>query len=149
MPLQIVYHFEQHLTHLTYPEVGETVGAPQMTSQPTSSIPPCPRPLSGPHPVSGCPFSDVVLPSLSLSASRSLSPHCALYKIVLASPFDLTTCPYHFSLRFHCGQSGGHQKARWIVEFVFFHHHWWCGLCTRCRGVCKSISSLWPAYLLF
>ena len=31
--------------------------------------------------------------------------------------------------------SGGHQKARWIIEFVFLLPHWWCGLCTRCRGL--------------
>ena len=55
---------------------------------------------------------------LFLCLPLSLSPCNVPCKIVLARPFDLTTCPYHFSLRFSLW-SGGHQKARWIVEFVF------------------------------
>ena len=46
-----------------------------------------------------CPFSDVVFPTLLLSAPSS--PPCTVpCKIVLASPDDLDTCPNHFNLRF-------------------------------------------------
>ena len=42
---------------------------------------------------------------LFLCMHLALCPCTVPCKIVLASPFDFTTCPYHFSLRFfHCGQ---------------------------------------------
>ena len=64
-----------YILHITYPEVGETsetVGAPQKTSHPTSTFPPCSRPLSGPHPASGLSFLGWC-PPISFSVCLSLS----------------------------------------------------------------------------
>ena len=96
-------------------------------------------------------------PSFRPVHSRMLSSHLFLWmpvalcpctvpcKIVLASPFDRTTCPYHFSSLFfpHCSQKVI-KRPDGLLNSVCVFPHWWCGLCTRCRGVCKSISSLWP-----
>ena len=102
--------------HLTYPEVCETIGAPQKTSQPTSSIPPCPRPLSGPHPVSGLSILGCC-PPISFSVCLSLSvPALCLVRLSCQALLTLlhvhTTSVWGFAL-----WSGGHQKARWIADF--------------------------------
>ena len=67
-----------YILRITYPEVGETsetVGAPQKTSHPTSTFPPCSRPLSGPHPASGLSFLGWCpeCPPISFSVCLSLS----------------------------------------------------------------------------
>ena len=97
--------------HLTYPEVGETVGAPTKTSQLTSSISPSPRPLSsGPAPVSGLSILGCCPPHLFLCRPLALCSCAVPWKRVLASPFELTTCtcmslPLQFAFFFlHCGQ---------------------------------------------
>ena len=73
------------------------VGAPQMTSQPVSSIF-----LRSPLPWAGkfqaCSFPYVVSLPLLLSALFSSSFHRALH-MVLARPDERETCPYRFSLR--------------------------------------------------
>ena len=69
----------------TYPLTARVVGAPQMTSQPVSSIFPCSLLPSG----TWCPFPEVVFLPLPLSALSS-------------SPFrydEQETYPHHFSLR--------------------------------------------------
>ena len=112
--------------------------------QPAPSILHCPRPLSRPHPVPGLSIIGCC-PPISLFVCLLLSVP-ALFLVGLSWQAILALLLYmsiplqfFFSLR-----SGGHQKTRWIVVFDFLLPHWWCGLCTRCRGVCESISSLWP-----
>ena len=64
--------------HLTYPLTARVVGAPQMISQPVSSIYPvlhCPVGLGE---LLACLFPDVVFPPLLLSAWSSFPFHCAL-----------------------------------------------------------------------
>ena len=92
-----------------------------------------------------CPFSYVVLPSLSLSASYSLSLHCALQDC-LGKNFWPYSCPYRFSLHFLTVVRRSSKGL--IVEFVFLLPHWWCGLCTRCRGVwiAPHLCGLYPLF---
>ena len=66
------------LSHLVYLLTARIVGAPQMISQPVSSIFPvlhCPVGLGE---LQVCSFPDVVFPPLSLSALSSSPFHCAL-----------------------------------------------------------------------
>ena len=82
--------------------------------------------------------------SLMLSSHRflclplHLPPRTVPCRIVLASPDDRVTCPYHFSLRLSL-QSGGLYMARWRLRFWFSLPHWSCNLCTRYREVCGNI----------
>ena len=85
------------LTSCIYPKVRETVGAPLKTSQPNSSIPP----LGLSQGLSFRPVHSRMLSShLFLCLPLALCPCTVPCKMVLASPCDLTTCPYHFSLHF-------------------------------------------------
>ncbi|WP_419631123.1 hypothetical protein, partial [Thiolapillus sp.] len=63
---------------IIYPLTTKVVGAPQMISQPVSSIFPvlhCPLGLGE---LQACPFPDIVFPPLPLSALSSSPFHCAL-----------------------------------------------------------------------
>ena len=71
--------------------------APQMTSQPVSSIFPCFPLPSGTCELQARPFPDVVFRPLFLSALSS-SPFTVPCKMVLARPDERETCHYHFSL---------------------------------------------------
>ena len=62
---------KNHYHHLIYPLTARVVGAPQMISQPISSIFPC-------SPLTSGTFPDVVFPPLPLSALSSSPFHCAL-----------------------------------------------------------------------
>ena len=58
-----------------------------------------------------------------------LRPPCTVpCRIVLASPEDLVTRQYHFSLRFLLW-SRGLRGAQWLAEFCFAPHRLRCGLC--------------------
>ena len=63
---------------LLYPLTARVVRAPQMISQPVSSIFPVLHCLLGLGELQACPFTDVVFPPLSLSALSSSPFHCAL-----------------------------------------------------------------------
>ena len=85
-------------TIIIYPLTARVVGAPQMISQPFSSIFPCSPllcDLANSRPVH----------SLMLSSRLFLCLPCLLpsftvpYKMVLARPDERETCPYHRSLR--------------------------------------------------
>ena len=60
-----------------YPLTARVVGAPQMISQPVSSIFPCSPLPSVTWRTQACPFPDVVFPPLPLSALSSSPFHCA------------------------------------------------------------------------
>ena len=60
------------------PLTARVVGAPQMISQPVSSIFPCSPLPSEIGELQACPFPDVVYPPLPLSALSSSRFHCAL-----------------------------------------------------------------------
>ena len=77
----------------TCPSTAGVVGAPQMTSQPVSSISLCSPLPSGTWRLQVCPFPHVVFPPLFLSDVSSV--RC---KMVLARPDERKTCPYHCSL---------------------------------------------------
>ena len=62
----------------TYHLTAGVVGAPQMTSQPVSSIFLCSLLPLGLGKLQARPFPDVVFPSLPLSALSSSPSHCAL-----------------------------------------------------------------------
>ena len=61
--------------HLTCPLTARVVWAPQMISQPVSSVLHCPLGLGK---LQACPFPDVVYPPLPLSALSSSPFHCAM-----------------------------------------------------------------------
>ena len=81
-------------SHLIYPLTSRVVGAPQMISQPISSIFPVLHCLLGLGKLQACPFTDVVFPPLPLSAFFTVP--C---KMVLARPDERETCPYYCGLR--------------------------------------------------
>ena len=83
----------------TYPLTMRVAGAPQITSQPVSSIFPCSPLPSGLGKLQACSFPDVVFPPLPPSALSS-SPFTVPCKMVWARPDEWETCPYHFSLHF-------------------------------------------------
>ena len=63
---------------IIFPLTARVVGAPQMISQPVSSIFPCvPLPL-GLGELKACPFPNVVFPPLPLCALSSSPFHCDL-----------------------------------------------------------------------
>ena len=66
-------------------------------------------------------------------------------RIVLASPDDLVTCPYHFSLCLFT-EVRRSSYSPWRFQFWFSLPHWLCGLCTRYPGLCGNISSPMPAF---
>ena len=71
-------HTSHTISHLIYSLTARVVGAPEMISQPASSIFPvlsCPLGLGK---LKACPFPDVVFPSLPLSVLSSSPFHCAL-----------------------------------------------------------------------
>ena len=71
-------------------------------------------------------------------------PPCTVpCRIVLASPDDRVTFPYHFSLRFFPLKSG-RRTAQWRFRFRLSLPHCLCDRCTRYRGVCGNISSPMP-----
>ena len=86
--------------------------------------------------------------SLMLSSHRFLSlplrlpPWTVPCTIVLASPDDRVSCPYHFSLRLFtevrssCGPMA--------FQFWLSLPHWLCNICRRYRGVCGNIKSPMP-----
>ena len=82
--------------HLIYPLTARVVGAPQMISQPVSSISPC-SPLHSTGELQACPFPGVVFPPLPLPCL--LPPFTVPCKMVLARPDERETSPYHCSLR--------------------------------------------------
>ena len=63
---------------IIYPLIVRVVGAPQMISQPVSSIFLCSRLPLGLGELQACPFLDVVFPPLFMSALSSSPFHCAL-----------------------------------------------------------------------
>ena len=63
---------------IIYLLTARVVGAPQMISQPFSSIFPCSPLSSGTCELQACPFPDVVFPPLPLSALSSFPFHPAL-----------------------------------------------------------------------
>ena len=84
------------LISLIYPSTARVVGAPQMISQPVSSIFPCSPLLSGTWQTPGlsipwCRFLFPCLPCL-------LPPFTVPCKMVLARPDERETWPYHGSL---------------------------------------------------
>ena len=86
------------LIHLIYSLTVRVVGAPQMISQPVSSIFPC-------SPLPSGTWRTPDLSSLMLSSHLFLCPSCLLHpftvpcKMVLARPNERETRPYHCSLR--------------------------------------------------
>ena len=84
-------------SHLIYPLTVRAVGAPQMISQAVSSIFSlffhCPMGLGK---LQACPFHGVVFPPLLLSALSSF-PFTVRCEMVLATPNEQATCPYHCS----------------------------------------------------
>ena len=110
------------LHHLIYTLTARVVGAPQMISQPVSSIFPCSPLPSGTWLLQACPFPDVVFPPLPLSPLSSSPPFTVSWKIVLARPGEQETWPYYCSLRLStmvrrslCGLF-----ASWILAMSFF-----------------------------
>ena len=87
--------------------------------------------------------------SLMLSSHRflylllRLTPWTVPCRIVLASPDDCVTCPYHFSLPISL-KSGGLHTARWRFQFWISLPHWLCDLCAKYLGVCGNSSSPMP-----
>ena len=90
------------------------------------------------------PVHSLMLPSHRfLCLPLRLPPWTVPCRIVLASPDDRVTCPYHFSLRLFTvvkRSSYGLMAFPILVSFP----HWLCDLCTRYRGVCRNISSPMP-----
>ena len=80
---------------IIYPIIGRFVGAPQMISQPVSSIVPCSPLPPWTWRTPGLSFPDVVFPPLLLSALPSFTVPC---KMVLDKPDERETCQYHCSL---------------------------------------------------
>ena len=83
---------------IIYTLTARVAGAPQMISQPVSSIFPC-------SPLPSGTLRTVVFPPLLLSALSS-SPFTEPCKVVLARPDEWETWPYHCSLLFgNCGHT--------------------------------------------
>ena len=84
---------EQCTSHLIYPLTVRVFGAPQIISQPVSSIFPC----------SPLPFGTSWTPDLSIlwCCLPTSSSVCLVFfplPLCLARPHEWETCPYHFSL---------------------------------------------------
>ena len=76
---RLKWNFQKYIYfHFTCPLTVVVVGAPQVTSQPVSSI--FRRSQLGPGELQACPFPDVVFPHFFPSALSSLPPplHCVL-----------------------------------------------------------------------
>ena len=98
---------------IVYPLTPRIVGAPQMISQPVSSIFPCSQLPSGTWRTPGL---YVVFPLLFLCLPCLLPPFIVPCKIVLARPDERQTCPYHCSLRlFTMVRSSCGPIACWIL----------------------------------
>ena len=74
----VVCHNTHFITIVIYPLTARVVGAPQMISQPVSSIFPVLHCHLGLGELQACPFPDVVFPPFPLSALSSSPFHCAL-----------------------------------------------------------------------
>ena len=115
-----------YLRIVGYPVVWWTVGATQMNWQPAPSIPLTSQLLSwrrtglSPSILGCCPPVSFCLPLL-------LPPCTVPCRIVLASPADLVTGPYHFSLGLFIVVKRS-SWAQWLVEFCFAALRWRCAL---------------------
>ena len=113
------------------------VAAPQMTSQPVSSIFLCSPLPSGTWRLQVCPFPHVVFPPLFLSDVSSV--RC---KMVLARPDERDLCLYHFSLRLF-RMVGRTSCGRLPAGAWHRLHRWQRGLYMRCVISCWSASFRW------
>ena len=106
-----IYHY------FTCPLTAVVVGAPQVTSQPVSSV--FRRSQLGPGELQACPFPDVVFPHFFPSALSSLPPPLSTVscRMVLVRPDERETCPYLFGPRFctMVRRSSCFPNAGWIL----------------------------------
>ena len=103
---------------IIYPLTARVTGAPQVISQPVSSIFPFSTASLGLGELQDRPFPDVVFPPLPLSilSSSTFTVPC---KIVLARPDERETCPYNCNLHlFTMVRSSCGPTACWILAQI-------------------------------